>query len=222
MLAIPALIIASFMGVILASLAAHRPGGPFDVVLTSIILIVDSIPVFWLGQILIIIFAVKLQILPSYGMITLRNPPTGFGAVLDFLVHWILPGMAVAIVSMGLISRVARASLAETSTQDFVTTAQALGMSDRAVLWKHILPNAMIPVISVIGYNFGHAITGTIMTEAVFAWPGLGGLFVSSINSRDYPVLQGIFMLTAITVVFANLVTDLIYGLVDPRVRYGR
>ena len=101
-------------------------------------------------------------------------------------------------------------------------TARAKGLSRRAVLWRHVLPNSLIPVITVIGYNFGYSLTGAILVETVFAWPGLGNLFITSIGNRDYPVLQGIFLLTALTVVIVNVLTDMLYGVFDPRVRVSR
>lgn len=222
LLVIPALLIAALVGITLGTLALRKPGGRFDTTLNAGILIVDSIPVFWLGQIAIIFFAVQLKLLPVQGMFSIRSAPTGFGAFLDFLHHWIMPGTIVVLFAMVTIARVARVSLIEMSRQDFITTAFAKGLSKREVLRKHILPNAMMPVVTVIGYSFGQALTSTIMTEAVFGWPGLGGLFMASLTSRDYPVLQGIFLLTALTVVLANIVTDIVYSLLDPRVSYDR
>jgi peptide/nickel transport system permease protein len=113
---------------------------------------------------------------------------------------------------------VARASVLQALQQDYVLTARSKGLSQRQVLWRHVLPNALIPVITVIGYNFGQSLTGAILTESVFAWPGLGSLFIGSIANRDYPVLQGIFLLAATTVVIVNCLTDLLYRLADPRV----
>jgi ABC-type dipeptide/oligopeptide/nickel transport system permease component len=219
-LMIPALILSSLLAVALGLFAARRPGGIIDSLITWLVLIVDSIPVFWMSQIFIIVVAVDLRLLPAQGMLSIR----GYSGplIFDFLLHWILPGLVVTLAYLTVVARVARASLFEMVNQDFVTTALAKGMTNGEVLRKHVLPNALIPVISVIGYNFGHAVTGAIMVEAVFAWPGLGGLFVSSIASRDYPVLQAIFLLTSITVVVTNLATDLLYGVIDPRVRYGR
>lgn len=218
-LMIPALIFSSALAVVLGLLAARRPNGIVDNLITWLVLIVDSIPVFWMSQIFIIVFAVDLRLLPAQGMLSVRGVQGPI--IFDFLRHWILPGLVVTLAYLTVVARVARASLFEMVNQDFVTTALAKGLKDREVLRKHVLPNATIPVISVIGYNAGHAITGAIMVEAVFAWPGLGGLFVSSISSRDYPVLQAIFLLTSITVVVTNLITDMLYGVIDPRVRYG-
>jgi peptide/nickel transport system permease protein len=152
-------------------------------------------------------------------MISIRSPGTGLAAVVDFLKHLALPAFCVTIYYLAVVARVARSSMLEMLHQDFVLTARAKGLSARAVLWRHVLRNSLIPVITVIGYNFGYSLTGAILTETVFAWPGLGSLFISSIGNRDYPVLAGIFVLAAIAVVAANLITDLLYAAADPRVR---
>jgi peptide/nickel transport system permease protein len=127
--------------------------------------------------------------------------------------------LSVMIFYVAIVARVARASVADALHQDYVLTARAKGLSRRAVLWRHVLPNAMIPVVTVIGFNFGQSLTGAILVETVFAWPGLGNLFITSITNRDYPVLQGIFLLTSIAVVIVNIATDLLYAALDPRVR---
>ncbi|ARP83488.1 hypothetical protein CAL12_23475 [Bordetella genomosp. 8] len=225
LLMIPALLLASLVGVLLGlwSAAARRRG--VDTLITSVGLLGYSVPAFWLGQILILVFAVDLKWLPAQGMHSVRTTLTGASLVLDVMRHWVLPGVAVTLFYCAVVARVGRASVLEAIHQDFVTTAKAKGASDRRVLWRHVLPNALMPIISVIGYNFGNAITGTILVEAVFAWPGLGGLFVTAIAQRDYPVLQGVFLAAAVTVIVANLITDLLYAYVDPRVRhehYGR
>jgi ABC-type dipeptide/oligopeptide/nickel transport system permease component len=152
-------------------------------------------------------------------MFSIRTPSTGLGIVGDYAKHWVLPGFCVTIYYLAVVARVARSSMLEMLHQDFVLTARAKGLSERAVLWKHVLRNSLIPVITVIGYNFGYSLTGAILTETVFAWPGVGSLFVTSIANRDYPVLAGIFLLAAVAVVLANLVTDLLYAAADPRVR---
>src|SRR5581483_10573892 len=136
--------------------------------------------------------------------------------------HLVLPMLSVTIYYLAIVARVARAAVLDALGQDFVLTAKAKGLSRRTVLWRHVLPNALIPVVTVIGYNFGYSLTGAILVETVFAWPGLGNLFITSIGNRDYPVLQGIFLFTAITVVFANVLTDILYGALDPRVRMGQ
>ena len=179
-------------------------------------------PIFWLGQLLVILFAIKLRWLPAQGMITLRDTPTGWAAVRDVLWHLVLPALSVTIYYVAVVARVARASVLETISQDYVLTARAKGLSRRKVLWRHVLPNSLIPVVTVIGYNFGYSLTGAILVETVFAWPGLGNLFITSIGNRDYPVLQGIFLFTAVCVVVANVLTDVLYGALDPRVRVSQ
>jgi ABC-type dipeptide/oligopeptide/nickel transport system permease component len=219
LLMIPALVLASAIGVLLGMLAATRKSRVADAALSSMSMLGFSIPVFWLGQILIIVFAVQLKWLPAQGMVSVRGVAPGAAQVVDFLAHWVLPGFAATLFYSAVVARVARSSVLEALNQDFVTTARAKGLPESIVLRRHVLPNAVMPIISVIGYNFGSAITGTILIEAVFAWPGLGHLFVSAIGSRDYPVLQGIFLFAAIAVIAANLITDLLYVAIDPRIR---
>ena len=222
-LMIPGLIAASVLGVVLALAAAPRAGSAVDSGITALSLFGYSVPIFWLGQLLVILFAVDLGWLPAQGMMSLRGNATGWGHVRDVAWHLVLPAFSITIFFVAVVARVARASIVGVLSEDFITTAMAKGLSRRAILWRHVLPNAMIPVVTVIGYSFGYSLTGAILVETVFAWPGLGSLFVASIGNRDYPVLQGILLLSAIMVVLANLATDLVYALLDPRVRrsYG-
>lgn len=219
LLMIPSLFFAAILGVVLGVTAAPRAGSVQDSALTAISLFGYSVPVFWLGQMLVIVFAIHLGWLPVQGMTSMREELHGIDAVLSVLRHLVLPGFSVMIFYIAIVSRVARASVAEALHHDFVLTAKAKGLSRRTVLWRHVLPNAMIPVITVIGYNFGHSLTGAILVETVFGWPGIGSLFITSISNRDYPVLQGIFLLAAVSVVVINILTDLLYAFLDPRVR---
>lgn len=219
LLMIPSLFFAAIFGVVLGVTAAPRAGSVQDTALTAISLFGYSVPVFWLGQMLVIVFAINLGWLPVQGMTSMREELHGIDAVLSVLRHLVLPGFSVMIFYIAIVSRVARASVAEALHHDFVLTAKAKGLSRRTVLWRHVLPNAMIPVITVIGYNFGHSLTGAILVETVFGWPGIGSLFITSISNRDYPVLQGIFLLAAVSVVVINILTDLLYAFLDPRVR---
>lgn len=219
LLMIPSLFFAAIFGVVLGVTAAPRAGSVQDSALTAISLFGYSVPVFWLGQMLVIVFAINLGWLPVQGMTSMREELHGIDAVLSVLRHLVLPGFSVMIFYIAIVSRVARASVAEALHHDFVLTAKAKGLSRRTVLWRHVLPNAMIPVITVIGYNFGHSLTGAILVETVFGWPGIGSLFITSISNRDYPVLQGIFLLAAVSVVVINILTDLLYAFLDPRVR---
>ena len=217
-LMIPGLILASALGILIGRLSLLLQGKFLDSTLTGISLFGYSVPVFWFGQILMIAFAVKLQWLPAQGMFSLQST---HAPALDFLAHWAMPGFVVTIFYAAIVARVAKASLKEAVTGDYILTAFAKGSSARRVFWRHVLPNGLIPIVSVIGYNFGLALTGAILVESVFAWPGLGNLFLASITSRDYPTLQGIFILAGTAVVVANIATDALYGVIDPRVRYG-
>ena len=219
MLMLPALTLAAVVGIVLALAAAPRAGSLYDSGITAVSLVGYSVPIFWLGQILVIVFAIKLQWLPAQGMVSMRETLTGWPKLKDILWHLVLPAFSVTIYYLAVVARVTRASVLEAMSQDWVLTARAKGLTRREVLWRHILPNALIPVATVIGYNFGYSLTGAIMVETVFAWPGLGQLFITSIGNRDYPVLQGIFLFTAITVVLANVATDVLYAFLDPRVR---
>ncbi len=219
LLMVPALFFAAILGIVLGVTAAPRAGSAQDSALTALSLFGYSVPIFWLGQMLVIVFAIQLGWLPAQGMKSMREELTGMDAVLNAMRHLILPGFSVMIFYIAIVARVARARVAEALHNDYVLTAKAKGLSRRTILWRHVLPNAMIPVITVIGYNFGHSLTGAILVETVFAWPGIGNLFITSITNRDYPVLQGIFLVAAVSVVVINIVTDLLYAYLDPRVR---
>jgi len=220
LLMIPALSAAALGGILLGSMAARRAGSLSDAALTAVSLAGYAMPVFWLAQVLIVIFAVVLHWLPAQGMLSIEQGQGGFWALAkDYARHLVLPGFAIAISYMAVVARVCRASLLEAMRQDFVLLALSKGLRPDRVFWRHVLPNALIPVITVIGYNFGFALTGAILTETVFGWPGLGYLFITSVAKRDYPVLEGIFLLASFAVVLANLLTDLAYAMVDPRAR---
>jgi peptide/nickel transport system permease protein len=177
--------------------------------------------VFWLSQVLIMLFAVQLGWLPAQGMGSFDAARRGIPPLLDFASHWILPGLAVTIYYLAVVARVGRASLLEALHQDFVTTARSIGLGRRRILFQHVLPNGLIPIVTVIGYNFGYALTGAILAETVFGWPGLGNLFIVSVENRDYPILEAMFLMSAISIVIANLLTDMAYFWIDPRIRAG-
>lgn len=217
----PALLLATIVGLLIARVSIARGMGRRNLLLSAIVLFGFSVPVFWLGQMLIVAFAVKLHWLPAQGMMSMRGVHGPLATSWDFILHWIMPGFTVGVFHVAVIARVAQASLRDAMAQDFVITARAKGVSERAIFWRHVLPNALLPVITVIGYNFGAALTGTIMVESVFAWPGIGTLLLNSITNRDYPVVQGIFLLSGTVIVLVNIATDIVYGFVDPRIRSG-
>lgn len=214
---VPALVMSSALGCILGVVAATRQGKTTDVAITSAVLVTDSVPVFWLGQIILLVFAINLGVLPSQGM----SSAYGGGGLGDLLRHAVLPIATLTIAFMASVTRVTRIAVIDALRQDYIITARSKGLSSRRVLIYHALRNSMIPVVTVICGEFGFILTGAILTETVFGWPGAGSLFVEAIDSRDYPVIQGIFLFSAILVVGANLVADLCYAFFDPRIRRG-
>ena len=221
LLMLTALVLASGLGVWLGLTAARRAESGVDYAITALTLVGYSIPAFFLGQVLIIVFAGGLGLFPVQGMTTVRGGQTGFGYVLDVLHHLVLPAVTLGLLQLALVARLTRTSLLESLRDDYVRTARAKGLGPPAVLYRHALRNVLLPVVTVVGGHVGTLVTGAVLTEIVFAWPGLGRLLFDATLSRDYPLLMAIFLLLSITVIVANLATDLVYMLLDPRVRYA-
>jgi peptide/nickel transport system permease protein len=207
----------------------------FDYSFMGVALFGISMPVFWLGIMLMMIFGVYLRWLPISGRISMMisfQRVTGFylldslitgnfAAFISSLRYLILPSVALSTIPMATIARVTRSSMLEVLRQDFIRTERAKGLSERMVIYKHAVRNAMIPVITVIGLNFGLLLAGAILTETVFSWPGIGRYVVNAINMRDYPVVQGCVLFFALMFVIVNLITDIVYVYIDPRIHYG-
>ena len=219
-LTVTALVVASVLGVVFGLLAARQRGTSLDFGSQAVSLFGYSIPEFWLGQLLIVVFAVFLGWLPSQGNHSLRVPTEGWAAFTDGLRYLILPVVALSFRYLAIVSRLTRASLLEVLGSDFILAARSRGASERTVLFVHALRNAAAPIVTVIGYNVGFVLAGSALIETVFGWPGIGRLLFDSISKRDYPVLMAILLLISATVVIANLITDLLYAVIDPRVRY--
>ncbi|MEO5918686.1 MAG: ABC transporter permease [Candidatus Limnocylindrales bacterium] len=213
-------IIAITVGLAIGSYAGWKRGSLSDRVGSGISLVLYSMPYFVIGMPLILIFAAGLGWFPTSGMLTVGATYSSFlDQLFDFGRHLVLP---LATVSLGLIggySIIMRSSIIETRAEDYVTTARAKGLTDGQVLSRHAFPNAMLPMVTLIAINLGYVVAGAITAEVVFNWPGLGTLTVDALSARDYPVLQGVFLLLSVTVVLANLVADLVYAFLDPRVR---
>jgi peptide/nickel transport system permease protein len=197
--------IGAVLGILMGVVAATRRATWVDHLMSTVAVIGVSIPVYWLGILLIILFAVNLQWLPAAGAESLSS--------------LILPSFTIGMFSIGLVSRMTRANMLDVLGQDYVRTAHAKGLTDRLVIYKHALRNAFIPVLTVIGLQFGTLLGGAVLTESVFAWPGIGRLLVDSIFARDFPMIQGIVLTYAAMFVVVNIITDLLYTIVDPRVR---
>ena len=222
MLKLTALSLALLIGIPLGISAARSRGRLSDWVAQVGALAGYSVPDFWMGQILILIFAVGLAWLPSQGMRSARSSATGLQATLEVLPYIILPAIALSFRYIALLSRITRSAMLDALGADYVMGARAKGLSERRVLIAHVLRNAALPIVTVIGYNVGLLIAGSALIETVFSWPGVGRLLFDSISKRDYPVMTAILMMVSITVVSANLLTDLVYAALDPRVRISR
>lgn len=205
-LAVAAMAVAVAISLPLGILAAIFRGGPIDQAAMTLSLAGISMPNFWLGPLLAILFAVRLGWLPV----------SGSGSWLNL----VLPAATLGAALAAILARMTRASLIDELRELYVLAARARGVSDARAVVAHALRNSLIPVVTIIGLQFGSVLTGTIITETIFAWPGIGRLLIQSIGFRDYPLVQGCILLIAVTYVGMNLVTDLLYGLVDPRIRY--
>ncbi|MGD7044368.1 nickel ABC transporter permease [Jeotgalibacillus proteolyticus] len=212
-LAIASMVVAVIIGIIAGLVSALRQNSWLDVSATTFALAGISIPNFWLGAILILVFAVNLQWLPVGGM---SSP---FYTV-DGLKELILPAITLGTGSAAMIARMARSSMLEVIRADYVRTARAKGVKEKHVIWIHTLKNAMIPIITVIGLNFGFLLGGTIITEKVFAINGVGRLMIDAIAARDFPMVQGSVLLVATLFVVVNLIVDIVYTYIDPRIKY--
>jgi peptide/nickel transport system permease protein len=213
-------ILAVGAGFALGAYSGWKRGGPVDLVGNGLSLILYSMPYFVIGMALLLIFATELGWFPTSGMLSLgavyQSPIDRF---LDFAWHFVLPVATVALGLVGQYSILMRSSVIDTLGEDYVTTAKAKGLSSVRILRRHALPNAMLPAVTLVAINLGYVVAGAITVEIVFNWPGLGTLTVDALDALDYPVLQGCFLILSITVVFANLAADFLYGALDPRVR---
>jgi ABC-type dipeptide/oligopeptide/nickel transport system permease component len=204
-LALAGLAVAVLLGVTLGIVAAARHGSALDTAAMTLALLGTSVPSFWLGLLLIIVFGVQLGWLPVSGSGTLK--------------HLLMPAFVLGGFYAAQISRLTRTSLLEVLAQDFVRTAWAKGLAMRAVLLKHVLRNAMLPVMTVLGMDFGRMLGGAVVVETIFAWPGMGRLAVQAVLGRDFPVVQGVAIMGAAIFMVVNLIIDMLYGWVDPRLR---
>lgn len=214
LLGVTALLLSLLIGVPLGVISAVKRNSWVDYLGTFITLLTLSVPAFWLGIVFIIVFAVELQWLPSGGMRTI-----GEESLWDLAKHLILPAIVASGFTMANLARYTRASVLEVLAQDYVRTARGKGLSETRVLVRHVLRNALIPIVTVLGLSLPQMVAGAAITETVFAWPGMGWLGVEAAANSDYPLILGITLVVAATVIFANLLTDITYVFVDPRIR---
>lgn len=215
LLATTSLTVAATIGILLGILASVKPYSWIDGGSMTMALLGVSMPVFWLGLMLMAFFAV---ILPrGLGLKEPIFPPTGIGT----WQHLVMPTITLAATSMAILARMTRATMLEVLQQDYVRTGRAKGLRERAVIFRHALRNAMIPVVTIMGLQFGILLSGAVLTETVFSWPGIGRLLVDSISFRDYPMVQGVILFIAVGFTFVNLAVDILYAFLDPRIRYA-
>lgn len=220
LLMLTAMVFATLLGIGLGVIASKKPYSIKDSIISFVYLIGYSVPTFWLGIILILVFGLRLNLFPIYGMTSPRETYTGIHYVLDVAYHLVLPAFTCSMVYVALYTRLTRGCMLEVLTEDFITTARAKGLDENKVVYRHALKNALLPVITVVGMNTGFLFAGAVLTETVFAWPGLGRLLYQSLYARDYPMLMGILVVISASVIIANLITDIIYSYLDPRIRY--
>jgi peptide/nickel transport system permease protein len=235
-LSLAAMVVAVLVGIPAGVFAAVRKNSWLDNLATMGSLLGVSMPVYWLGLLLIYLFAVNLNWLPPSGRLSVDaglgfEPITGFylldallqgnlRAFQDALAHLILPAIAVGTIPLAIIARITRSAMLEVLSQDYIRTARAKGVLERWVIFKHALKNALLPVMTIIGLEFGTLLGGAILTETIFSWPGIGSWIYEGILARDYPVVQGGVIVVAVTFVFVNLLVDLSYAFLDPRIQY--
>jgi len=216
-LALASLIVAIVVGVPLGVAAARRPNSWVDYSATGISVLGVSTPSFWLGIILILLFSVRLRLLPSSGMVTV-GAAFSLG---DLLRHLLMPAFVLSLVYLAQIASYTRSSMLDVMHRDYVRTARAKGLREVAVLVRHVLRNSLMPVITVVGLLIPRLVGGAAITETIFSWPGMGRLAVEAAFKRDYPLIMGITVIFALAVIASNLAVDIVYGLVDPRVKVG-
>ena len=215
-----AMALALLVSIPVGILSAFRQYSFFDYVVTTAAFFGISVPSFWFALVLMQVFANQLGWLPAVGMHSVREQLRGWGALVDVLRHLILPAMVLSLPSMASWTRYIRSSLLEVVGQEYVRTAQAKGLKGRTVILRHVLKNALIPLITLLGLSLPVIVSGAFIIETVFGWPGMGRLGINAIMARDYPLIMGVTMMSSVLVVVGNLLADVAYAWVDPRIRY--
>ncbi|MCA1630948.1 MAG: ABC transporter permease [Acidobacteria bacterium] len=221
LLIVSALILSSVAGVLSGVEAARRENSFADRAINTFALVGYSVPSFSIGHLLLIVFSLRLGLFPAQNLSSSNQELAGADYALDVLRHLVLPVATLAIVYLAQIMRLTRTSMLNVLGENFITAARAKGLGERRVLYAHALRNALLPVVTVVGNDFGMLLGGAVFTETVFALPGLGRLMVDALAMRDYPVLMGLFLMSSVGVVAVNFITDLTYSALDPRISYG-
>ena len=216
LLMVPSLLLTIALGIVLGIVGARKPFSFTDRFLSSFAFFFYAMPAFWLGFMLLTIFVLAFPVFPAGGITSV----VGGGSVSDILYHLALPMISLTLVNIANFSLLMRSSLMEVMDQNYIVTAKGKGLSDRLIFFRHAMRNAMLPTVTMTGLFVGFLLTGAILTETVFSWPGLGLLTFQSILNRDYPVILSLFFIFSVMIIFANLVTDVLYGFLDPRISF--
>ena len=212
--------ISVIIGVGLGLYASKKPYSFRDNFFTFMSVIGLALPIFWFGQILISVFALNLKWLPVSGVITIGSGYTGWELIKDRILHMIMPIITLSIGSLAFLTRLTRSTMLNISSEDYIITAKAKGLSENTIMFKHTFRNALLPLVTSLTMRLGFIISGALLTETVFSWPGIGRLTFEALGHKDYPVIMGIFVITCTMVVLAVLLSDILYALIDPRIRY--
>ena len=222
LLILSSVLVAAVGGVILAVEAARRENSFYDRAVNTFVLLGHSLPSFSIGHLLLLVFALYLGLFPAQGMLSANQDLTGLRYLSDLFAHLALPCLTLATVQIAQIMRLTRAQMLDVLNENFITTARAKGIKESRVVYGHALRNALLPVVTIIGSDLGMLLSGAVLTETVFGYPGLGRLTLEALAARDYPVLMGLFLLISIAVAIFNFITDMTYSFIDPRIRYSQ
>ena len=219
LLVLTSVLTAFLIGTTLGVLSSRKPNGWLSQLINVMSLVGFAAPVFWMGMLLIILLASIFPVFPVSGMRGIESSGLGWADVVDVLHHLVLPALTLGLVYLAQYSRLSRAAMLDVLGSDYIRTARAKGLPERLVLYKHALRNAVLPVVTILGLQFGNVLAGAIVVETVFNWPGLGRLAFESVLRRDYPTILGVLLFSSIVVIVMNQVTDLCYRLIDPRIK---
>lgn len=220
LLALTSAILSMILGTLLGLFTAPKEGSVLDRIINVVSYFFYSMPSFWLGLMMILLFSTGLRFLPTSGMQNLRASYTGMAKVTDILKHMILPVGTLTLIQIPVYLRIFRTSVSQVMEEDFIITFRAVGMDEKKIFRRYVLKNSILPTITVFGINLAYTVMGAALIEEVFAWPGIGRLMLDAIGKRDYPLLMGIYLVLSISVAVVTMLTDLVYAAVDPRIRY--
>ena len=221
LLIVPSVVLSTFFGIVLGMLTVRFKSYTIGIGIPILATIIYALPTFWLGYLLILFFSINLNIFPIQGMSNPRYSLEGWEYYIDVFKHLALPLLTMVLTQLAQVVLLVKSRLSEEIQRPYFKTALSKGLKRQSAIFNHALPNAMLPIVTVLGTRFGFLITGSILTETVFAWPGLGRLMIIAIEVRDYPLVLGILFMLSLIILILNLITDLIYTILDPRINFG-